>query len=75
MQKETLIGKRVAIWSEAFGSTYNGHTGEIVEVEAGKKYGNVFKVKLDKFDSLVFFENELYFPDSPLGYNQKCFNQ
>lgn len=74
--KEKLINERVAIaTSDQFG-VCKGMTGKIV----GKFRARMFDVELDcevKMDGgnkiLAFLESELYFPNSPLGYNQKCF--
>ncbi len=78
MQKQTLIGKRVAIWSKNFGNCYNGRLGTVLsdweKYPIYKKTGLI--VKLDEEESSIYlFDDELYFPDSPLGYNQPCFNQ
>ena len=73
MKKEELIGKRVAIWSKDYFVNFKGRTGEIVKVKDKTEYGYGFVVEFDKFDKIFLFEDELYFPNSPLGYNQKCF--
>lgn len=70
------MNKRVAIANSSQFGVHKGMTGKIV----GKFRARMFDVELDcevKMDGknkvLAFFESELYFPDSPLGYNQKCF--
>lgn len=70
MQKENLIGKRVAVWKK--NSPNNGKTGLIL-----KDYQGAFQIILEGEPNMIgtFLQKELYFPDSPLGYNQKCFNQ
>jgi hypothetical protein len=70
------MNKRVAVANSNQFGVCKGMTGTIVcEFRA-----RMFDVELDcevKMDGrnkvLAFFESELYFPDSPLGYNQKCF--
>lgn len=48
-----------------------GKTGEIVDID-----GQYLTVLMDgEVMRYNFRESELYFPDSPLGYNQKCFNK
>ncbi len=76
MQKQTPIGKRVAIWSKNW-IGYNGRLGTVLsdweKWPHYKKTGLI--VELDKEGPIYLFDDELYFPDSPLGYNQPCLNQ
>lgn len=75
MEKKSKVGQRVAVWSEDFGAEFNGQTGEIVKIEKTLEYGDMIRVNLDSCQSVPFYENELYFPDHYLGYNQQCFNR
>ena len=77
--KRELILKRVSLanwavksWDNEFVLLPKGRTGTIVSTF---RDGSL-SVRFDGNDAQFSFqEDDLYFPDSPLGYNQKCFNQ
>lgn len=49
----------------------HGRTGIIKSCHDDGSFG----VLLDGYDHVLpFLEEELYFPDHPLGYNQRCFD-
>lgn len=78
MKKEELIGKRVAIATSSQLGVYKGMTGTVVGKFRARMFDVVLdgEVKMNDGDKiLTFFDSELYFPNNPLGYNQKCFNQ
>jgi hypothetical protein len=67
--KPQLMNQRVSIFSQELGSL--GRTGQIKSC-----YDNgYFGVRLDGSSIIeTFQEDELYFQDHPLGYNQPCFS-
>lgn len=67
------MNKRVAVANSNQFGVYKGMTGTVI----GEFRPKMFDVELDCESGekiLAFFERELYFPDSRLGYNQKCFD-
>ena len=77
--KNPLIGKRVAVAKSVIDlasfnkiSAFFGETGTVA-AQNGKGLGQNLTVQFDCGKKTYLYEDELYFPDSPEGYNQVCF--
>lgn len=83
MQKEKLVGQRVCLAKDLRLDEetvlHKGSTGKVFSETPNKHFLSVAfdgteHLKLDEFHGFVYcMMSELYFPDSNLGYNQKCF--
>jgi hypothetical protein len=69
MQKEKLITKRACL-AESVGILKRGQTCTISRLKTCDPWLACFDGGLAGW----FEDKLLYFPDSPLGYNQQCFN-
>lgn len=63
------INSRVVIWN-SFQDEFKGRTGTLAVHDVNDQ---LFIVVIDGWDDEIFAENEVYFPNHPLGYNQPCF--
>jgi hypothetical protein len=74
---KTLIGKRVAVAKNLSAiESFNGIPalfGETGTTVAQNSLGQNLTVQFDCGKKTYLYEDELYFPDSPEGYNQACF--